>query len=438
MRVIFRVNELWRERQVGRASLSLATGLFLLLIAGFITQVGAWVMSANVDVPWLGYASDYLAGVAMAGLLAVLVFVVPLRERDRLPFFLVWIAKSSVVLGFMLVYESHYDFLDAYSYHKLARFGDYTTADLYLGSGTETITYVLQLLYAVLPSSYHMAKVIFAFIGLVGVYLAYRGWVIYTGDRSRRVFLILALFPGLLFWSSILGKDPLLVLAIGLFTYGLSTVFIGRGARGFFIVACAILLAGAIRPWMAIVLSTTLGVSFAVSAHGLKKGLVLIVVPAALIALFGSYVLSMLNLETINQISRGWSEGGAAQVVPEFTSYTQVITFLPVGAFTALFRPLPGEVMNMFGLLASIENSLLLGMLVWGSFYWERSLLRDRLYVTLFALVFIWAMVYGFASYQNLGTAVRFKAQILPALLIVLWWPFWHRTRARQMIAASG
>ena len=427
-----------RSRAITLGLLSYAgAGALLSLMGGLVMQMGAWILSANVSVPWLGYPPDYLAGVAMAALLAISIFISPIQERDRLPVLLAWIVKCFVVLGFMLAYESHYDFLDAYAYHELARFGDYTIGDLYLGSGTETITYALQLLYAVLPSSYHMAKVIFAFIGLMGVYLAYRGWVIYADDSSRRVFLILVLFPGLLFWSSILGKDPLLVLAIGLFIYGLSMVFIGRGARGLFVVACAILLAGAIRPWMAIVLSATLGVSFAVSAHGLKKGLVLVVAPAVLVALFGSYVLSMLNLETINQISRGWSQGGAAQVVPEFTSYAQVITFLPIGAFTALFRPLPGEVMNMFGLLASIENALLMGMLIWGSFYWERSLLRDRMYVTLGALVVIWAMVYGLASYQNLGTAVRFKAQILPALLLVLWWPFWRRTQARQMIAAS-
>lgn len=432
---ILRSDVRWRKPFSGEAFLCGIAGV--LLIAWFVAHAGMWVVSVGVSAPWVGYVPDYYAGVITAALLAVLFFIFPIEETDCIRLFLAWIVKCFVVLGFMLIYESHYDFLDAYSYHMLAQFADYTIGDLYWGSGTETITYVLQLLYAVLPSSYHMAKVIFAFIGLVGVYLAYRGWVIHTGDRSPRVFLILALFPGLLFWSSILGKDPLLVLAIGLYIYGLSTVFTGRGARGFFIVACAILVAGAIRPWMAIVLSTTLGVSFAVSAHGLKKGLVLIVAPAVLVAVFGSYVLSMLNLETINQISRGWSEGGAAQAVPEFSSYAQVITFLPIGAFTALFRPLPGEVMNMFGLLASIENALLLGMLVWGSFYWERSLLRDRLYVTLCVLVVIWAMAYGFASYQNLGTAVRFKAQILPALLLVLWWPFWRRTQARQMIAAS-
>jgi hypothetical protein len=31
----------------------------------------------------------------------------------------------------------------------------------------------------------------------------------------------------------------------------------------------------------------------------------------------------------------------------------------------------------------------------------------------------IWTGVYAFLSYQNLGTAVRFKAQILPVLFLL-------------------
>jgi len=72
----------------------------------------------------------------------------------------------------------------------------------------------------------------------------------------------------------------------------------------------------------------------------------------------------------------------------------------------------------------------------------------------LFHLLFLWPFCFasGFkqiftlapllVSYQNLGTAVRFKAQILPVLLIVLWWPFWARkvvkSKSRQMVEVRG
>lgn len=396
-------------------------------------QISALTTSTGVRLPWEGHESDYLAGLGAALVLGAFILIAPVRERNRLPLLLVWVIKCFVVLGFMLVYESQYDVLDAYSYHEQARLGEYAAADLTWGAGTQLVTHALQLLYEVLPPSYHMAKVLFAFMGLVGIYLVYRGWSIYTGDQSRRLFFILVLFPGILFWSSILGKEPVLIFSMGLYVYGLAYFLRRRQLVGLFLVCAAVILAGAIRPWMAIILSIPLGMGVFISSRGpKKKWLILIIFASALVAsipLLDEYAAVSLRLDAINQMSRGWSEGGAAQTVPEFGSYQDVAAFLPLGAFTALFRPLPGEIMNAFGLMASLESLLLLGMMVLGVMHWRQNLLKDLLYVMLCSLVIVWAIAYGLVSYQNLGTAVRFRAQILPVLLVVLWWPLWYRKR---------
>ena len=44
--------------------------------------------------------------------------------------------------------------------------------------------------------------------------------------------------------------------------------------------------------------------------------------------------------------------------------------------------------------------------------------------------MFVWGAVYGFASYQNLGTAFRFRVQVVPILLLLgLYLTYAHRLK---------
>ncbi len=106
--------------------------------------------------------------------------------------------------------------------------------------------------------------------------------------------------------------------------------------------------------------------------------------------------------------------------MPIIRTPLDALKFLPVGFFTALFRPLPGEVMNPFGMLAGLENLLLLGLLWRAIRAWTREVWRDELVVWFLSYVVVWGILYAFISPQNLGAAVRFKVQALPQLLFLL------------------
>jgi hypothetical protein len=129
-------------------------------------------------------------------------------------------------------------------------------------------------------------------------------------------------------------------------------------------------------------------------------------------------------VNTTNQVSQAWAtHGTSGQIIEsEFTSPAKMLAFAPLGAFTALFRPLPGEVLNVFGLLAGLENAVLIGLVVLAVRRSRWIDLRDPILGWLILFVFVWSFVYGFVSYQNLGTAVRFKLQVLPVMLGLLLW----------------
>ncbi|MDP9200777.1 MAG: hypothetical protein M3P26_02430, partial [Gemmatimonadota bacterium] len=115
------------------------------------------------------------------------------------------------------------------------------------------------------------------------------------------------------------------------------------------------------------------------------------------------------------------AEGGSAQVrATPFTGAGSLIRFLPLGVFTALLRPLPGEVNNSFGLLAGLENLVLLTLVLIAIRRTRLTEFRDPVIAWATMLLTTWSVVYGFVSSQNLGTGVRYRLQILPVFLLLL------------------
>jgi hypothetical protein len=126
-------------------------------------------------------------------------------------------------------------------------------------------------------------------------------------------------------------------------------------------------------------------------------------------------------LSAANSLSSGMAVGGSAQQLPfDVTTPAGFAAFLPLGVFTALFRPLPFEAHNLFAMLAAVEGSVLLILLVVALLRLRRVGLGDPVVRWAVSFVVIWSGVYSILSYQNLGAAVRFRLQILPILLLVL------------------
>lgn len=386
------------------------------------------VASLGGHIPEARVAQDYVIAIGWAAVLGLGIVIWPVPVRDRSVLLWVWAAKIAVTLGFMLWYEARYPALDAYSYFAGGHHEDFLLSGAGLGDGTQNIVALTWVLTEISPASYHAVKVSFSMVGLIAIYLFYRSAALYCGTLKPRVLLGLAMFPSILFWSSILGKEPIILLGIALYTLGVVGWFRKEKIPYLLATAVGLSLAGLIRPWMLPIMGLPLLPTF---PQNIPKGGARIIVAGllgvgALLSLF--YVADRFDIDGMsrliaaaNTMSQAWAAGGSGQELAQpFNSFWDLIAFVPRGAFTALFRPLPGEVPNLFGWLAGIENLLLLSLaaLAIARIRWRD--LSDP--VVLWALLFIgvWAAVYGFVSYQNLGTAVRFKAQILPVMLALL------------------
>lgn len=370
---------------------------------------------------------DYLLGFLWAVVLGATVLLWPIPFQHRLVLLGAWVVRMGVALGFMLYYEWNYPTLDAYGYFAASLSPHFDWSTVGFGLGTENLNAFAWLHARIVPGSYHAMKVTCALAGLLATYLFYRAAVVALGRERLAILVVLLFAPSMLFWSSILGKDPLILLGVGLYAYGV-VCWQRRGRPAYLLpVAVGIFIAAGIRLWFAPIL---LGPIFLLTLVGLRSVLQRIVFAAvgalvlwvAIERFRQQFALASLDelLSATNVLSQGWAYGGSAQEISSaFTSVGGMLRFLPLGMFTALFRPLPGEVMNLFGLLAGAENAVLLGLAIVAAVRIRPAVLRDPLVLWALAWIVAWAGLYGFVSYQNLGTAVRFKLQILPVLLLL-------------------
>jgi len=258
--------------------------------------------------------------------------------------------------------------------------------------------------------------------------------------ENIRVFYILSFFPSILFWSSILGKDPLIMLGISLCAYGLVAWHRKKSHRYLIVLLSGIFLASIVRMWMAQVLLASLLVFILCGKYRFATKAFVVLAVAAILFFFVSklqqvFMVESLNdiISTTNDLSRRFATGNTGLTQQTYTSLNSMALYAPVGMFTALFRPLPGEAMNLFGVFAGIENLFLLGLAIIAIKRSSIKDMKDPVIIWAIVTIIVWSVLYGFIAF-NLGTTARFKAQILPILLALAL----YQARNRKTISVKA
>ncbi|EDN70405.1 conserved hypothetical protein, membrane [Beggiatoa sp. PS] len=398
--------------------------LIILGIVALSTLGILGIETAGRNIPQQDLIADYFTALAWAIALALSILFWPVPTRHKRVLSIVWLAKIFVTLGVMLFYEYNYG-LDAYNYFYSAKTGDFAWQDFEFGVGTPNMINLARLHQYFIADSYHALKVTSAMVGMIAIYIFYRAAVLFLKREEIQIFYVLALYPTILFWSSILGKDPIMLIGVALYVYGVvgwensgKLQYLLWGALGVWI-------ASFIRLWYAPILLAPLAVFFVLGKRNffVKIAFIGIIITAFLFSF--SLFAERFSIETTQDvvsttgtISENFSTGGSGQEIEGgFSGISSMLLFAPLGIFTAFFRPLLAEVLNPFGMIAGLENSVLLFFFILAIKRTKLKELKEPLIAWAIALVIIWGIVYGPVSYGNLGTAVRYKLQVLPILL---------------------
>jgi hypothetical protein len=379
---------------------------------------------------------DYFLGVLWAMILGVSILFWPVSSKNRRALLWIWLIKVFVALVLMLAYEYHYG-LDKDCYFANSIDPDFVWDGFNFGDGTRLITQLVWFHNKFLFNSYYAAKISFALIGLIGSYLFYRAGLLFLQRQNIRVLYVFALFPSILFWSSILGKDPIVFFGVSLYVYGVVAWHRLRQMRYFIMFAFGIFIATLIRLWLAPIFIVPLLILVSIERYSFVRRTLFIglcILALSIVLPRTQSILRILATEDLFQFRSvavmAFAGGGSSLKPPEITVFSDLIRHLPFGIFTALFRPLPGEVLNLFGLLQGLENIVLLFLLFMAVKRTRLKELKDHLVIWAILLILLWASVYGIVVY-NLGTLARYKLQILPVLIGLLL--YFSRRRVREI-----
>lgn len=420
-------NPFWKR--MFSLALLMCVGVF---VVRFLFKIEGW----GHFIPQDDLLFDYATACIWSVVFGLSIFSWPVPQEDKSMLVWAWVAKVFVVLGVMLLYENHY-FLDAYEYYERAMINSNFDWSVFWGTpegmtgavkSSQIMANFILLLRPLLSDSYHSLKLGFSMVGLIAIYLFYRTAIVFLGDKNRRLFFALAFFPSILFWSSILGKEPITFLGMSLYAYGIVCLYKTQKRHYLTLVIMGIVLESLIRIWYGVIMVIPLTI-FVLS--GLKnKGMRLLFI-ALFITVFCVFGESFMNrfkidalldvLDSLSTVAQGYATtpgGSNINVSIDLTSRSGIISYIPIGMFTALFRPLPGEVMNPFGFLTGLENLYLLILLYLSVKRTRLKELKNPLFLWAISLIFLWAFAHAFIL--NMGTLVRFKLQIMPVLFCLL------------------
>ncbi|MFY0607981.1 MAG: hypothetical protein JXR10_14780 [Cyclobacteriaceae bacterium] len=285
--------------------------------------------------------------------------------------------------------------------------------------------------------TYLATALLFAALSFTGIWMTYLVFVGYYPRYSRQLAWSILFFPSLFFWGSGLLKDTITLAAVGWLFYGI--VQIGKGGVRLIPNLVLVLIAAytlfVIKIYILICLLPALGFWFFIRYQTKVRNQVLriLIVPVLVLLGIGSaygiglYLgefegrYSLENVIYTAEQTAKWNyyvsnrDGGSGYSLGDYDFSTSglVRKFLPAVG-TTFFRPFLWEVRNPVMLLAAMENTLILSLVLicirrysnW------KILIKEPLltFCIVFAILFSFAI--GVTTY-NFGSLVRYKIPML-------------------------
>ena len=265
---------------------------------------------------------------------------------------------------------------------------------------------------------------LFSFLGLYAIATAFHE----TGlDRTRSLLFagLIWLWPSLWFWPSSVGKEAVIMLAVGLVTLG----YVGRNdSIRWLPFAAGLGLAFCIRPHVAAVLAISAMAAHWISGWGrltprrlLESVVAVILVVLAFNGMRAQFGLADADLEGMvefvqyrsGQTLAGGSEIHAVPLGPQG---------LPLAFVNVWMRPFPWEAHNMTAAIAAVEL-VIFWFIVWrqrrGVLFTLRNWRHHRMLRFSVPLLLVYTLMIGL-TFANLGIIARQRAPMFPFMIALL------------------
>ena len=357
-------------------------------------------------------------------------------DEPWLPRWLVYAMATKMVATY-LRYQVFQGKGDAYGYDKYGRAYALGVAQpLPDHKKTHFVQWFTGIVYAHFGIDLIAGFFIFALMAFVGSYLWYRATVTAVPFIDKRIYFLLVFFaPSVLFWPAAIGKEAIMLFAMGFVALGVAWVLTGRFVRGIIVALPGGWFLWTVRPHLLAFMTLAAGLAYIVGraprrgrAEGVSVFRPLGMVIVAFLAVFAATQMASklgmngLSLKSINQ-ELADVNGQTAQEGSKFNVGNSNLTPLsvPKGLVTIVLRPFPFQVHNSGEVFASAEALFLFGYAVHRRKSLKLSLTRARETPFLF---FCWTFVIvyatAFSSIANMGLLARQRSLVLPAIYVLI------------------
>jgi hypothetical protein len=267
-----------------------------------------------------------------------------------------------------------------------------------------------------------------ASLGVVGAVAFYKAFALWDDGRTAGTYLRLVFFlPSLSLWSSIVGKDSWVNLALGLTAYGVSAWLKTYRHSHLAIWLVAVALLAAVRPHIGCLVVLCVLATLGVTAVRVPVGRWLFGFWVCLAALWIILPLAReytamtdYSADAFFSAQRHLADmsiGGSAIELPRSGTLAETVTIPVRGAINVIMRPFLWEAHNFDAFLAACENIFVLIVVLRALRSWKDPaavFMRCR-YFAFCAMVAL-LLLCAVSLLPNLGTISRQRAQLLPFL----------------------
>lgn len=279
--------------------------------------------------------------------------------------------------------------------------------------------------------SFYANALIFMFLGFTGLVWIYKTMTPDDPVKSKILFFLLMFFPSLVFWTSNITKESMVIFTLGGFLFFCKR-FLTEPRKYYRIIlpALFLLLLFLLKIYVLLSLIPFL-LAFLLTVH--KKGRAILLRFAIIIT---CYILLLWNFNVFfpdyNIVEAFVSQqrnflnfaesvnAGSMLFVPELEA--NVLSFLkatPFALINVLFRPLFFDSTNFLMLFASVENAFVI-LLMFATCYFVRKKFRaDAFFAACLGFTIFFFLVVGLTTPVS-GAIVRYKIIGVPFLFFLL------------------
>ncbi len=308
-----------------------------------------------------------------------------------------------------------------------------------------SVSIVTGVVFAIVGTNQAGAFLVFSWLSFIGVLYFYRAFTLtFSNEGHRRYGYLVFFLPTLLFWTSDVSKEAIMMFLLGLTAYGCARILAHRSRGSYLLVVACSVAGGFIRPNETLLAlgGFTFAMLFRPVGPGVKfdgpRRTIALVFLGAMVGLAVFVTLHFLpgtnGSLSLSQISKNNSGAGSGFTSSGIT-YSANPVYYPKDVFVVLFDPLPFNAHGSGEYLEALENSVLVAMVLTG-LRGLRILPRvmfARPYVMM-CFIFTGAFCYSFASLGDLGLITREAVVTVPFFLVVLCIPRGPRRRPPRYV----